>query len=95
MREQNGSHVDRRGIKLAGRKSLFVSKEDLTPIEKRKVLENFVENDDALGLLLDFISNKHMNNDGSKSNSGGMRSNDYLSNAIMPVSSLRSNQNFT
>lgn len=60
MREQNGSH----GNTLAGRKSLYVSKEDLTPIEKRKVLENFVENDDALGLLLDFISNKHMSGDG-------------------------------
>ena len=58
-------------------------------------MENFVENDDALGLLLDFISNKHMNNDGQNTKSGGMRSNDYLSNAIMPVSSLRSNQNFT
>jgi hypothetical protein len=38
----------------------LVSKEDLTGAEKRKILEAFVENDDALGLLLDFISSKHI-----------------------------------
>jgi|TARA_B110000285_G_C15074052_1_gene589665 hypothetical protein len=37
-----------------------VTKDDFNPLEKRKVLEAFVENDDALGLLLDFISSKHM-----------------------------------
>jgi hypothetical protein len=37
-----------------------VTRDDLNSLEKRKVLESFVENDDALGLLLDFISSKHM-----------------------------------
>lgn len=41
-----------------------VSKEDLNAAEKRRVLEAFVENDDALGLLLDFISNKHLKKPG-------------------------------
>jgi len=41
---------------------VVVSKDDLNGQEKRKVLEYFVENDDALGLLLDFISSKHMGN---------------------------------
>ena len=39
---------------------MVVRKDDLNGQEKRKVLEYFVENDDALGLLLDFISSKHM-----------------------------------
>jgi hypothetical protein len=42
----------------------LTSKEDLTGAEKRRILETFVENDDALGLLLDFISNKHLNKQG-------------------------------
>lgn len=37
-----------------------VNRDDLNSLEKRKVLEAFVENDDALGLLLDFISSKHI-----------------------------------
>ena len=45
----------------------MVRRDDLNGQEKRKVLEYFVENDDALGLLLDFISSKHMGN-GSKRN---------------------------
>lgn len=28
--------------------------------DKKKILENFVENDDALGQLLDFISNQYI-----------------------------------
>jgi hypothetical protein len=36
------------------------NKENLNGIEKRKILETFVENDDALGLLLDFISSRHV-----------------------------------
>ena len=43
----------------------MTSKEDLTGAEKRRILETFVENDDALGLLLDFISNKHLNKSGA------------------------------
>ena len=39
---------------------MVVRKDDLNGQDKRKVLEYFVENDDALGLLLDFISSKHM-----------------------------------
>ena len=42
----------------------LVSKEDLNAAEKRRVLESFVENDEALGLLLDFISNKHLQKPG-------------------------------
>lgn len=41
-----------------------MSKEDLNAAEKRRVLESFVENDEALGLLLDFISNKHLQKPG-------------------------------
>ena len=37
-----------------------VTKEDLNGADKRRVLENFVENDEALSLLLDFISSKYM-----------------------------------
>jgi hypothetical protein len=48
---------------------VVVSKDNLNGQEKRKVLEYFVENDDALGLLLDFISSKHM---GNASNNGSL-----------------------
>lgn len=41
-----------------------VKKQDLNGMEKRKILETFVENDDALGLLLDFISTRHVQNQG-------------------------------
>ena len=41
---------------------LCVSKEDLNGYDKRNILENFVENDNALSLLLDFISSKHLGN---------------------------------
>jgi hypothetical protein len=34
-------------------------------MDYRKVLETFVENDDVLGLLLDFISNKQRQADAS------------------------------
>jgi len=40
--------------------NLMVSKEDLNGADKRRILENFVENDNALSLLLDFISSKHL-----------------------------------
>ena len=40
--------------------NLTVSKEDLNGADKRRILENFVENDNALSLLLDFISSKHL-----------------------------------
>ena len=46
--------------KLGLKKQVRVSKEDLNGAEKRRVLEAFVENDEALGLLLDFISSKHL-----------------------------------
>jgi len=36
------------------------SKEQMNQQDKRKVLEHFVENDNALSLLLDFISSKHL-----------------------------------
>lgn len=49
-----------------------INKDDLNAIEKRKVLEAFVENDDALGLLLDFISSKHMHP--SAASGGGLTS---------------------
>ena len=51
---------------------IAISKDDLNAIEKRKVLEAFVENDDALGLLLDFISSKHMQS--STASGGGLTS---------------------
>lgn len=40
--------------------NLILSKEDLNGADKRRILENFVENDNALSLLLDFISSKHL-----------------------------------
>lgn len=49
---------------LPGELRAVVSKEDLNAAEKRRILEAFVENDDALGLLLDFISNKHLKRPG-------------------------------
>ena len=36
------------------------SRSSLKEIEKRKILENFVENDEALGQLLDFISSHYI-----------------------------------
>ena len=54
--------ANQRSADGAGRQ--VVSKEDLNAAEKRRVLEAFVENDDALGLLLDFISNKHLKKPG-------------------------------
>jgi len=36
-----------------------VSTQDLTQIEKMKIIENFVENDQVLGQLLDFISQRN------------------------------------
>ena len=50
-----------------------VNRDDLNTHEKRKVLEAFVENDDALGLLLDFISSKHMHPNAASG--GGLTSN--------------------
>lgn len=49
-----------------------VTKEELISIDKRKVLETFVENDDALGLLLDFISTKHIQHPGLAGRATGM-----------------------
>ena len=37
------------------------TRSSLKEIEKRKILENFVENDEALGQLLDFISSHYIN----------------------------------
>jgi len=36
------------------------TRSSLKEIEKRKILENFVENDEALGQLLDFISSHYI-----------------------------------
>lgn len=47
-----------------------VRRSDLRPLEKRKILENFVENDEALGQLLDFISSHYVQ--GSSSTEGGI-----------------------
>ena len=33
---------------------------DMNGFDKRRILETFVENDDVLGLLLDFISNRNV-----------------------------------
>ena len=38
--------------------------EDMNSFDKRRILEAFVENDDVLGLLLDFISNRHVQPNG-------------------------------
>ncbi len=61
--ERKQENFESLGIKKS-EKSYLTSKEDLTGAEKRRILETFVENDDALGLLLDFISNKHLNKQG-------------------------------
>ena len=37
-----------------------VSRSSLKEVEKRKILESFVENDEALGQLLDFISSHYI-----------------------------------
>ncbi len=36
------------------------SRANLREFEKRRILENFVENDEALGQLLDFISSHYI-----------------------------------
>lgn len=41
-------------------KFVKLHKSDLQPCDKRLILENFVENDEALGQLLDFISNMYI-----------------------------------
>lgn len=53
-----------RTMNMGPKKTKTVSKENLTGGEKRKILEQFVENDQALGLLLDFISSKHLQRPG-------------------------------
>lgn len=40
-------------------------------MDKKKVLEMFVENDSALSLLLDFISTRHLDGQGFSSNKFG------------------------
>lgn len=40
------------------------ARSNLKEIEKRKILENFVENDEALGQLLDFISSHYIQSSG-------------------------------
>jgi hypothetical protein len=54
-------------------------RDDFNSLEKRKVLEAFVENDDALGLLLDFISSKHMHP--SSTSSGATSSSSQIPDA--------------
>lgn len=39
---------------------LHANRKDLGPTDLKKVLELFVENDEALGQLLDFISSHYM-----------------------------------
>lgn len=41
-----------------------LSKEEMNSMDKKRVLELFVEHDNALSLLLDFISTKHLNKPG-------------------------------
>lgn len=36
----------------------------MNAMDKRRILESFVENDNALSLLLDFISSKHVEKPG-------------------------------
>lgn len=59
---------------MPGELRAVVSKEDLNAAEKRRILEAFVENDDALGLLLDFISNKHLKRPGEPPSSAPSQS---------------------
>ena len=41
-------------------KFIKLHRSDLLAGDKRAILENFVENDEALGQLLDFISNMYI-----------------------------------
>lgn len=41
-------------------KSKRITEDLLTGTDKSQILEHFVENDDALSLLLDFISSRHL-----------------------------------
>ena len=41
-------------------KIVHLSRSNLQDGDKRKILENFVENDEALGQLLDFISSHYI-----------------------------------
>jgi hypothetical protein len=38
-------------------------RDEYTSVDKRRILETFIENDEALGQLLDFISAKNVNTD--------------------------------
>ena len=51
-------------------KYIRVSRSDLKNIEKRKILESFVENDEALGQLLDFISSHYIQPNGKDQDDG-------------------------
>jgi hypothetical protein len=59
-----------------------VYESDLVNVDKKRILENFVENDDALGQLLDFISNQYIQN-GNKNNVS-MSIIDGIGNKIAP-----------
>ena len=56
-------------FRQSGPASAF-TKEDMNSSDKRKILETFVENDNALSLMLDFISNKHINKSGAIGGAG-------------------------
>lgn len=59
-----------------------LNRSSLKEIEKRKILENFVENDEALGQLLDFISSHYIQS--NDQGAGGLRD---MQNQMMPGAS--------
>ena len=67
-----------------------VSRQELKPIEKRKILENFVENDEALGQLLDFISSHYIQPNNRESDGvQGMQNSNSVSTLTSNNSNLR------
>ncbi len=47
-------------LALGGKKNMRITEDGLNGTDKGQILEHFVENDDALSLLLDFISSRHL-----------------------------------
>ena len=56
---------------IQGAPSAKAKRSSLKEIEKRRILENFVENDEALGQLLDFISSHYIQSNESGVQMGG------------------------
>lgn len=71
LRERDRNMVAAQTRVTQGAPPAKAKRSSLKEIEKRKILENFVENDEALGQLLDFISSHYIQSNESGVQMGG------------------------